>query len=304
MNVLVLGGNGFIGSHVVDALSFAGHRVRIFDRAEDRYQGRRDGVEYVIGSFNDVLLLSDALTDIDVVFHSISTTVPSTSNSDPAFDIQSNLVATVQLLNAMLVRGVKRIVYLSSGGTVYGQSNSELIAESHPLRPISSYGVVKVAIENYLYMYQQLHGMQATILRPANPYGERQGNLGLQGVIGTFLCKLKRNEVIEIWGDGTVVRDFIYIGDLAEICRKSVEVDISGIFNVGGGRGYSINEVLRCIATVTGRDPRPVYKQGRGFDVRRVVLDISLAEETFGWRPRTTLEQGVRLTSDWLQSGI
>lgn len=302
MKVLMLGGNGFIGSHVVDSLLAAGHQVRVFDRAEDKYRGRLPSVEYVFGSFDDALLLTEALTDIDVVFHGISTTVPSTSNLDPIKDIQSNLIATVRLLKAMMDKKVERIIYLSSGGTVYGQTDVDCIPESHPLHPVCSYGIVKVAIENYLFMYQQLYGLKPIVLRPSNPYGERQGHMGVQGVIGTFLNKIAKNERIEIWGDGTVVRDFIYVGDLAQLCLKAIESQTNGVFNVGGGRGFSINEIFDCVASVIGTDLRPIYKSARNFDVNKVVLDISRAEEIFDWQPQTILVQGITKTLAWLNS--
>jgi UDP-glucose 4-epimerase len=301
MKVLVLGGNGFIGSHVVDALLTAGHQVRVFDRAEDKYRGRISTVEYVLGTFDDALLLTEALTDIDVVFHGISTTVPSTSNADPIADIQSNLVSTVRLFKAMLDKGVERIVFLSSGGTVYGQVKVDLISEEHPLHPVCSYGIVKVAIENYLFMYQELHGIKPIVLRGSNPYGERQGHLGVQGVIGTFLNKIAKNERIEIWGDGTIVRDFIYVGDLAQACLKAIICNDIGVFNIGGGIGHSINEVFECAKLVSTSSIVPVYKPARGFDVQRVVLDIAQAKAIFKWHPKTSLFQGMAETWRWIQ---
>lgn len=302
VKVLVLGGNGFIGSHVVDSLLAAGHGVRVFDRAENKYRGSLPNVDYVLGSFDDALLLTEALTDIDVVFHGISTTVPSTSNLDPVGDIQSNLIPTVRLLKAMIDKKVERIVYLSSGGTVYGQANFDYISESHPLNPVCSYGIVKIAIENYLFMYQQLYGIKPIVLRPSNPYGERQGHLGVQGVIGTFLNRIAKKERIEIWGDGTVVRDFIYVGDLAQLCLKAIESQTNGIFNVGGGRGYSINEIYECVVSATHTDAHPIYKPARNYDVNKVVLDISKTEQTFAWKPTTSVVQGIARTSVWLKS--
>lgn len=300
MKILVLGGNGFIGSHVADALLASGHAVRVFDRAQDRYRGCLPGVEYVIGSFDDALSLAEALTGVDVVFHGISTTVPSTSNLDPVSDIQSNLIGTVRLLRAMLDQGVRRIVFLSSGGTVYGPTEVEPIPEDHPLRPACSYGVVKVAIENYLEMYRRTGGLRPVVLRPSNPYGERQGHVGVQGVVGTFLTKMAKGEPIEIWGDGTVVRDFIYVGDLADLCAKVIASDLCGVFNVGGGSGHSINEIYDCVAAVAGVGTGPVYRPGRSFDVSRVVLDCSRAAAAFGWRPATPLSEGIARTAAWL----
>jgi len=286
----------------VDALLLAGHNVRVFDRSEDKFRGRLAKVDYVIGGFDDTMLLAKALTDIDVVFHAISTTVPSTSNLDPITDVQSNLVTTLRLLQLMHQMNVNRIVYLSSGGTVYGKTTVDLITEEHPLRPVCSYGVVKIAIENYLHMYQELHGLQPIILRPSNPYGERQGNTGVQGVIGTFLSKVWKHEQIEVWGNGKIIRDFIYVGDFAQACLKVIESKTIGTFNIGGGCGYSIKDIIDTIATVTHTNIAPLFLPSRGFDVNRVVLDIRSAQSTFDWQPKTSLNQGILNTWAWINS--
>jgi UDP-glucose 4-epimerase len=300
MKVLVLGGNGFIGSHVVDALLNVGHKVRVFDRSEDRYRSRLMGVEYFQGSFQDNFLIAEALTGIDVVFHGISTTVPGTSNLDPAGDVYSNLIATLKLLKSMSDKGLQRIVYLSSGGTVYGRPTMDPIPENHPLNPVCSYGIVKVAIENYLYMFQELNGFKPIVLRPSNPYGERQGHQGVQGVIGTFLHKAHSNERIEIWGDGSVVRDFIHVCDLSQMCLMAIENEVCGVFNVGCGIGHSINEVLACVKTVSNRPLQVEYKSARGFDVARVVLDTSKVVSAFNWKPQIELQDGISRTWAWL----
>lgn len=304
MRVLVLGGNGFIGSHVVDALLAAGHKVRVLDRAEDRFRGRLVGVEYALGAFDDIFLVAEALTGIDVVFHAISTTVPSTSNLDSVGDIQSNLVGAIKLVELMLDNGVSRIVYLSSGGTVYGNASMSSIPENHPLHPVCSYGIVKIAIENYLYMYQELRGLKPLVLRASNPYGERQGHQGVQGVIGTFLSKALNKEHIEIWGDGGVVRDYIYVGDLARMCFKAIEGETCGVFNVGSGVGTSLREVLECIESVSGVSLPVEYKPARDFDIARVVLDITNVKRAFNWSPSVGLHQGIKSTWQWMNNDL
>lgn len=179
MRALVIGGSGFIGSHLVDSLLKQGKKVRVFDRAPERFRGAQRGVDFVQGSFDDVAALAEALSDVDQVFHLLSTTVPSTSNLNPVADIEGNLINSVRLLELMRASDVRRIVYLSSGGTVYGIPQTDPVAESHPLRPISSYGIVKVAVENYLHLEQQLHGLHPVVLRVSNPYGPRQGHGGV-----------------------------------------------------------------------------------------------------------------------------
>lgn len=299
MKALVLGGNGFIGSHVVDALLKAGHKVRVFDRGAELYRAPLREVDYRLGSFSDLPALAEAMEGVEVVYHLISTTVPSTSNLDPVGDIEGNLINTVRLLKLMAQKNINRIVYLSSGGTVYGTPEILPIPESHPLHPICSYGVVKVAIENYLYMFRALHGIQSVVLRASNPYGERQGHAGVQGVIGTFIGKLLEGQPIEIWGDGNVIRDFIHVEDLAGLCVLAGEADQSGVFNAGSGMGYSINEIISALSVVMAQPIQPIYKQGRAYDVPRVVLDVTQANKVFGWRPNVSLEQGIASTWDW-----
>ncbi len=299
---LILGGNGFIGSHLADALIAKGDTVRIFDRGPDSFRKPLSGVEYYTAEFSDTGLLAEALTSVDIVYHLISTTVPSTSNLDPVNDITSNLVSTVKLLELMKLQNVPKIVYLSSGGTVYGIPKSSPISETHTLNPISSYGAVKVAIENYLHIFHHLHGIKYVALRASNPYGSRQGHTGVQGVIGTFLQKIAEGKSIEIWGDGSVVRDYIYIDDLINLCVISGNADVNGIFNAGSGDGHSILDVVVAIEDVIKLPVQLVYMPGRAFDVPHTNLDISKAQELFGWQPSVSLIDGIRLAWGWVQT--
>ena len=301
MKALVLGGNGFIGSHLVDYLLTQGVSVRVFDRGHNLFRGSLPDVEYINGDFSDNAAMSGALAGIDVVYHLISATVPSTSNADPVFDIQANLINTVQLLDNMRQQGVNRIVYLSSGGTVYGIPETMPIPETHPLKPISSYGVVKVAIENYLHMYHDQYGIGYVNVRASNPYGPRQGHAGVQGVIGTYLRNIAKGNPIEVWGDGTVVRDFIHVSDLAAFCFQAGSATVNGSFNVGAGKGHSILDIIEALREVTGLDFSPSFKPGRAYDVPRSVLDISKAEAELGWTPKVSLLAGLRDNWSWVQ---
>jgi len=302
MNVLVLGGSGFIGSHVVDHLLAAGHKVRVFDRAPERYRSPLKKVEYRLGGFDDTFQVAEALQGMDAVCHLISTTVPGTSNLDPVADVQSNLINTLLLLEQMRKRGLYRILYLSSGGTVYGNPEQSPVSESHPLNPISSYGVVKVAIEKYLNMYQQLYGFAPIILRPSNLYGSRQGHAGVQGLTGTLLARALAGDALEIWGDGSVVRDYMHVSDLARLCVAALESNSCGVFNAGSGEGHSINNIIDLIRDITSEQLQANYCEGRSFDVKEVVLDISRAKEVFAWRPEISLLDGICEQLQWLRS--
>jgi UDP-glucose 4-epimerase len=300
MRALVLGGCGFIGSHVVDALMDAGHKVRVLDRAPEAFRPPVPGVEYRLASFADPPALAEALEGIEVVVHLISTTVPATSNLDPASDVDGNLIGSLRLLQLMVQKHTPRILFLSSGGTVYGVPKSVPIREDHALRPVCSYGVVKVAIENYLHMFHHLYGLQYVVLRASNAYGERQGHLGVQGVIATFLDKIRNNEDVDVWGDGGVVRDYVYAKDLAQLCSLAALANGPGIYNAGSGRGHSLNEILEALRAVTGRPVRVNTRPARAYDVPRVVLDVARARERFGWRPSTDLVSGLERTWQWM----
>ncbi|NWF37916.1 NAD-dependent epimerase/dehydratase family protein [Mariprofundus sp. NF] len=301
MKVLALGGNGFIGSHVVDQLLAAGHSVRVFDRSAECFRHPLPTVEYLLGNFNDTFQVAEALQGVDAVCHLISTTIPGTSNLDPVADVESNLINTLHLLEQMRKKNISRILYLSSGGTVYGNPEHSPVSESCLLNPISSYGVVKVAIENYLHMYKHLYGLQPVILRPSNPYGPRQGGAGLQGLIGTLLTCILHDEGIEIWGDGSIVRDYIHVSDLARLCVMALESESCGLFNAGSGMGCSINEMITLIQSLVNEQLQVQYREGRAFDVEEIVLDIRRAENRFNWKPEISLGDGIRGQMNWLR---
>lgn len=301
MKILIFGGSGFIGSHVLDVAVAHGFQVRVFDRGRETYRPSPAGIEFVRGDFGDTTAMAEALTGVDFVFHFVSTTVPTTANLDPVADIEGNLVNTVKLLELMRSKGVRRLLYLSSGGTVYGVPTQDLVTEDHPLRPISSYGIVKVAIENYIRLESAQHGLDAVILRPSNPFGPRQGHGGTQGIIGTYMSRHARDETMELWGDGSIVRDFIHVRDLARLCVACAETGITGTFNAGAGEGRSIREIIDGIGRVSGRALTPIVKPARNFDVPRVVLDIGAICGSLGWTPEIKFEDGLAETWAWVK---
>ena len=302
MKILVLGGNGFIGSHLIDQLILTGHKVRVFDRSPEQFRKPLKNVDYHYGDFNDGILVSEALHSIDVVFHLISTSVPSTSNLSPIDDVNNNLVGTIKLLESMRKTGIQKIVYLSSGGTVYGDSKKLMITEEHPLNPICSYGIVKLAVEKYLIMYQKLYEFEPVILRASNPYGPRQGKMGLQGLIGTILNKVINKESVEIWGDGEVVRDYLYISDLIRACVLAVNKNVSGVFNIGSGQGYSVNQIIQLIEDVSFCKINVNRTDIRDIDVKRSVLDINKVSRVLGWSPEIHIKEGLTKHYEWLRS--
>src|SRR6185295_11579396 len=206
MKIAIFGGGGFIGSAITDRLLRDKHAIRIFERPRvepyRRFSGDED-VEWVAGDFMSIHDVSRTIDRVDVVLHLISTTLPRSSNDDMVYDVESNLVATLQLLGAMVAKRVHKIVFISSGGTVYGNPTYLPIDENHPTEPRVSYGVTKLAIEKYLLLHQNLYGIKANILRVANPFGQRQRVETAQGAVAAFLSKAMRGQPVEIWGDGT-----------------------------------------------------------------------------------------------------
>lgn len=305
MKFTVFGGGGFIGSAIVDRLLAAGHAVRVFERprvAPYREFGPDERLEWETGDLLSAHDVASAIDGSDQVIHLVSTTLPKSSNDDPAYDVSTNVIATLGLLDAMVAKGIKRIIYISSGGTVYGTPLYVPIDEKHPTEPEVSYGIVKLAIEKYLQLYQRLHGIRAIVLRVANPYGERQRVETAQGAVGVFLHRVLSGQAIDIWGDGTVMRDFIYVGDVADaFVRATTYEGEATVFNIGSGVGTSLNELVRAIGEVTGVPVDCNYLPGRAIDVPVSVLDCALAGRELGWSPGVALPEGLTRTVGWLR---
>ena len=305
MNVLVLGGAGFIGSHIIDALISKGHAVKIFDLpniGKHNLLQCMDSIEIYEGDFSNTHELAHALTGVDVVIHLICTTLPGSSNENPVYDVDTNVIGTLNLLDEALKKGVKKIIFASSGGTVYGIPQQLPTPETHPTNPICSYGISKLTIEKYLALYQRLYGLDYTVLRLGNPYGERQRISGVQGAIAVFLGNVLFNRPITIWGDGTVSRDYFHISDLVSAVMCGVEMDHpSKIYNIAGGSAHSLNEILSIIQEVTGEKPDIRFTPARALDVPVNCLDISRAQSELGWKPIISLKEGIARSWEWLR---
>jgi UDP-glucose 4-epimerase len=302
---LVLGGRGFIGSHLVDALLAQGYRVRCFDRPHIAPLGdahlTNPNFELYEGDLVSEADLIEALKGSDICYHLVSTTLPKSSNADPVFDVESNVLGTVRLLTHAVKLGVKKVIFVSSGGTVYGVPAQIPIPETHPTDPICSYGITKLAIEKYLGLFKQLHGLDYTVLRISNPFGERQRTHASQGAVAVFLGKVLRGEPIEIWGDGSVVRDYIHIADVIDALLAALDrTGSEHVFNIGSGRGHSLNEILDSIEKVTGHMAVRRYTPSRAFDVPASVLCIERAKHSLGWSPQIDFEHGLQRFVEWL----
>jgi len=304
MRILVTGGAGFIGSHVVDGYLEAGHEVTVLDNLST---GKRENVnpaaEFVQMDVRDETLL-DLMRErkFDAVNHHAAQMSVKISMEDPLFDADVNIRGTLNLLECCRSCGVEKVIFSSSGGTVYGEPKRLPLDESHPLRPISPYGASKVAGEYYLAVYGSAWGIQSVVLRYANVYGPRQEPHGEAGVVAIFLLALLGGEAPVIHWDGLQEKDYVYVGDCVRANLAALEPGKAGVFNIGSGRGTSVNELYRRISSLVGADDiEPRRGPKRPGDVRRIFLDTSKAAEELGWRPAVSLEEGLRLTAEFFQ---
>jgi UDP-glucose 4-epimerase len=303
MTSLIVGGGGFLGKNLAGLLLSEGQPVRIFERiGYDRLQfPQHKDIEWSFGDYASQDDISPALRNIEVVYLFASTTTPKTSNDDFGYDIESNLVATVSFLGIASQHAIRKIIFPSSGGTVYGVPENTPIPETHSNHPICSYGINKLAIEKYLALFQRQYGLDYTILRISNPYGPYQPVNSGQGVVATFLHKVINNEEIEIWGDGSTIRDYVYVADVARALLQAANKNSAQrIFNIGSGLGHDLNEILVQIEQVVGKKARRRHLAGRLLDVPANVLDIGMARQILDWSPAYNLHEGLEATAHWL----
>ena len=303
---LVFGGNGFIGSHLAESLVRKGYEVKVFDNLQfgiNNLENIIDKIDIIKGNFFSEADVCNALKDVDIVFHYISTTTPATAIKDPIYDIESNIIRSVKLFQDAVKNDVKKIIFPSSGGTIYGVTTGEPSRESDPTLPINPYAISKLAIENYLHYFNYLYGIDYTILRYSNPYGERQNPLGKQGVIPIFLNMIKHGEKPVIYGDGSMVRDYIYIKDAIDATIAVLENKTKEkIFNVGSGDGTSLNELVDIMSDVVGHKIIPEYKENSVAYIPKIELDISSIQKEVGWEPTTKLSEGIGRTWGWINA--
>lgn len=303
MRAVVAGGNGFIGSHLVDSLLAEGWQVVVYDRAPERYRPPLAGVTYVIGELGNESLLASVLRGANVVFHLVSTTIPQSSNESPVFDIQSNVIDTVRFLKVCVESQVEKVIFLSSGGTIYGIPNSLPVDEKQPTNPICSYGISKLAVEKYLQLFKHLYGLSYMVLRPAVAYGQRQNPIGKQGAITVFLSRIAQGQPITIWGDGETIRDYLYVTDLVRACLLAAgSTRTDTVLNVGSGEGVSLNKLLEIIKGVIQRPLSVERLPARPFDVPKLILDTKRANTELKWTPTVPLEDGIFRTWEWIRS--
>lgn len=305
MKLVLLGGGGFIGSAIVERLLEEDVQIRIFERPDVRpYRRFPEGkIEWISGDLMSAHDIDRAIDGVETVIHLASTTTPKSSHEDMIYDMESNLAPSLKVLKAMTSKRIQKIIYISSGGTVYGNPVYLPIDEKHPTEPRVSYGITKLAIEKYLQMYESTHGIKVVILRVTNPFGERQRLKNAQGAVGIFINKILHGQEIEIWGDGSTVRDYLYVGDVANAFATAIRYNGSKVvFNISSGTGMSLTDLINKIEEALHIKAIRRHTEARPFDVQKNILDNSLARLELGWEPQTTFEQGIIKTADWLKT--
>ncbi len=304
MKVLVTGGAGFIGSHVVDRLLQAGHEVVVVDNLRT---GSRTNLPPGVRLYElDILDPKvEAVFEQErphVLSHHAAQASVAVSVRDPELDARVNVLGTLHLLRYCVRTGVRHVVFASTGGAIYGEAEAVPCDEEHPARPISPYGVHKLCAEHHLFAWRALYGLRCTVLRYANVYGPRQDPDGEAGVVAIFTAAMLAGKRPVIFGDGLHTRDYVYVEDVAEANLRVIEQGIEGVYNIGTGIETSTRALFDLLRELTGYPEEPAYGPPRPGDVRRISLDCRRAEEAFGWRAKTPLHEGLVRTVAWFRS--
>ena len=314
MNIIILGAAGFIGTNLTVALAKekdkynnSVNNITLFDREDADFSHiikfGFDNIKIVYGDFDMESDFETIIKGQDIVYHLVSTTVPTTSNQRIAQELTANIVVTANLLEACVNNKVNKVVFLSSGGTIYGKGEAKPLSEETASNPISSYGVQKITIEKLLYLYNYMYGLDYRVIRLANPYGPYQKPNGVLGVVTTFTHKALMGEPIIVYGDGSIVRDFIYIDDVINGILNVVNGKSNHrTFNLGCGKGTSVKEVIDTIHETLNVNIDVQYIPGRKVDVPINVLDISRYEEAYGKLDPISLTDGIKKTAEFMRS--
>jgi UDP-glucose 4-epimerase len=304
MRILVTGGAGFIGSHTVDALLERSHDVAVLDNLSSGKEGRiNPHVRFHQADLRDSRAVSEIVEQerAEVIYHFAAQMDVRRSVADPAFDAQINLIGLLNLMEAARSRGLKRIIFSSSGGAIYGEQEFFPCDEDHPCRPVSPYGVAKLASERYLFFYRNEYGIGYTAMRYANVYGPRQDPHGEAGVVAIFCGRLLSGEPCTIYGDGYQSRDYVYVGDVARANVAALDNAADGAFNVGTGIETNVNQLYAELADLAGVKSKPLYAAQRPGEQRRSVISPERIKLKLGWEPEMSLRDGLAHTLEYFK---
>lgn len=308
MNIIILGAAGFIGTNLtIELAKNKSNKITLVDKSIQYFENIKkmkfENVSFKEYDFDVNTKYDDLLKDQSIVYHLVSTTVPTTSNQHISQELMGNVVFSSNLFEACVRKKISKVVFISSGGTVYGKEVDCPLKENTPTNPISSYGVQKVAIEKLLYLYNYMYGLDYRVIRLANPYGPYQRPNGILGAVTTFTYKALKGEQITVYGNGSIVRDFIYIDDAIRAIMNIVEgKNKHHTFNLGCGYGTSIKQLLELIEEAIGTKMNVVYEEGRQVDVPVNFLDIARYEKYYGKLNPINLKEGIKKTAEFMKN--
>lgn len=310
---LVIGGNGFIGKNIVLELLKNQYSVVVFDIVTNNIKEaviERENIHFIEGDFNNTTYLTEQIKDVDCVVWLIHTTVPATSMYDVEFDLMSNIPPLLRFFQYLLdENSVKKFIYLSSGGTVYGNPTQyNPIDESFTKNPISSYGLTKLIAEEYITFLTKNSKIESFILRPSNVYGRYQNLKKPQGLIGHVFKSIIVNEPITIFGDGTIVRDYVHVTDLSKAIISCIEfknkINYPLVLNIASGQPTSINDIIQNATSITQKQVKIITHEAREFDCNYNVLSIEKAFKTINWIPEIDIKTGMQDEWLWIQNDL
>ena len=302
--ILITGGAGFIGSHLVDKLVNLGHRVLVVD---DLSTGKLRNLAKG-ASFYHASIVGSGLEEVfqkerpEIVFHFAAQINPNHSLREPVKDAETNILGTLALIGASRRYGVEKFIFASSGGAIYGDPDYTPCLEDHPIRPLSPYGLSKFVAEQYLDLYRRIYRLNYVSLRYGNVYGPRQDPLGEAGVIAIFATAMLDGKQPRIFGDGEQQRDFVYVEDVVEANLLAMKEGVVGVYNIGTGTGTSVNQIFQLLGQTLKFRRKPVYAPARLGDVWQISLDFNKAKQEMGWEPRVSLSDGLLQTAEYFRN--
>lgn len=299
MKVLVTGGAGFIGSNIADAVIAKRHKAVILD---DLSSGKLNNVNGKAEFYKADIVNEKAVFDIfkkekpDAVIHCAAQIDVRKSVADPKYDADINILGSLNILKACVENNAKKIIFASSGGTIYGECGNKAPCEKTFPDPLSPYGIAKYCVENYIKFYGEIHGLKYTVLRYANVYGPRQDPRGEAGVVAIFAGKMLNNEPVTVFGSGKQMRDYVYVSDVVEANIRSLTKADNSIINIGTNKAVPLNEIVKIMSVISKTDKKPVYKKKREGELFKSFLDNKKALKKLGWRPEVDIKEGIKKT--------
>lgn len=304
MKILVTGGAGFIASHIVDRLVSEGHSVAVIDNLSTGFkQNINPEARFYEGDIRDYGFLQAVFSEFkpEIVNHHAAQMDVRVSTREPRLDADINILGSINLVLLSVEHKIRKFVYISTGGAVYGEPLYLPVREDHSINPLSQYGISKHTVEHYLYLYSRNYGLRYNVLRYPNVYGPRQNPDGEAGVIAIFGSKILAGDKPYIFGDGLQTRDYVFISDVVNANMKAMFNEVFGIYNIGSGIGTSVNELYDLISYALGCNEQPIYSERRVGEIQHICLDATLAHTDLKWSPEFTVQEGIQKTMKWLK---